>query len=97
MQHIICAVHDRQLAAFMRPFVAQTTGQAIRSFRDEVNRQGSEMNQHPEDYTLHKLGYWDEETGSIEPLKDKEQIAIASNLIERSARATPQDHPNSQR
>lgn len=83
MLHVIVAVHDRQLNAYMRPFVAQTVGQAIRSFRDEVNRQGSEMNQHPEDYTLHRVGVWDEQTGELGAASPIEQIAIASNLIEK--------------
>lgn len=80
---IICAVHDRQLDAYMRPFVAQTPGQAIRSFRDETNRAGSEIHSHPEDYQLFKLGDFDEQTGAIYALKEgPEQLAIASNLIE---------------
>lgn len=84
MKHIICAVHDRQLNAYLRPFVAATPGQAIRSFRDEVNRPGSEINQHPEDYTLCKVGEWQEQDGYIDGIDGKpEQLAIASNLIER--------------
>lgn len=83
MIQVIVAVYDRQLNAYMRPFVAQTVGQAIRSFRDEVNRQGSEMNAHPEDYTLHRVGVWDEVQGEIAAASPIEQIAIATNLIEK--------------
>lgn len=79
--HIIVAVYDRQLQTYMRPFVAQTAGQAIRSFSDEVNRQGSELNQHPEDYTLHRVGVWDETTGELGAASPIDQIAIASNLL----------------
>ena len=87
-KHIIVAVRDRQLNAYMRPFTAQTRGQAIRSFRDEVNRQGSELNTHPEDYELYQLGTFDEETGVISDIitaegKGATQLAIASNLIEK--------------
>ena len=87
-KHIIVAVRDRQLNAYMRPFTAQTRGQAIRSFRDEVNRQGSEHNTHPEDYELYQLGTFDEETGVISDIitaegKGATQLAIASNLIEK--------------
>lgn len=80
----ILAVHDRQLDAYMRPFCAQSIGQAVRSFRDEVNNPQSDLNKHPEDYTLHKLGTFEESTGIIYMLKEgPEQVAIASNLIER--------------
>lgn len=81
-QLIIIAVRDRQLDAFMRPFVAQSNGQAVRSFRDEINRAGSELNAHPEDYELYLLGTFEETTGEILATKPQ-QIAIATNLIER--------------
>lgn len=80
--HIIVAVRDRQITAFLRPFTAQSRGQAIRSFRDEVNRDGSELNSHPEDYELYELGTFDEQTGNLKPHDSHVQLAIASNLIE---------------
>lgn len=83
MQQLIIAVRDRQLNAFMRPFTAQTAGQAIRSFRDEINRPDSELNRHPEDYELYRLGTFNEQTGEIKS-EDPQQIALASNLIEQN-------------
>lgn len=82
MTHIICAVRDRQLDAFMRPFAAQSRGQAIRSFSDETNRADSELNRHPEDYELYELGSFNDDTGELTATKPV-SIAIASNLIER--------------
>lgn len=79
----IIAVHDRQLDAYMRPFTAQSIGQAIRSFRDEVNRADSELHKHPEDYTLFKLGTFDEYTGYVQPTPKPEQLALATNLLEK--------------
>lgn len=79
---VILAVRDRQLDAYMRPFVAQSIGQALRSFRDEVNRKDADMNAHPEDYELYSLGEFDEETGVIISVVPK-QVALATNLIER--------------
>jgi len=83
MDHIIVAVHDRQLKAFLRPFVANTIGQAVRSFSDEVNRAGSDLNAHPEDYTLWQLGTFNDHDGNIST-EGREQIAIASNLLVQS-------------
>lgn len=83
MRHIICAVRDRQLDAFMRPFAAQSRGQAIRSFTDETNRPDSELNKHPEDYELYQLAEWDDDTGRFTMPEKPISIAIASNLIER--------------
>lgn len=78
----IMAVHDRQLDAYMRPFCAQSIGQAIRSFRDETNRADSEIHAHPEDYELFAIGHFDESTGTITSTRPQ-QVAIATNLIER--------------
>lgn len=83
----ICAVHDRQIDAFMRPFVVQSTGQAIRMFRDLTNEDKSDINKHPEDYALFRIGTFDETTGTLYGLKEgPEQLALASNLIERAAK-----------
>jgi len=63
----IVAVRDRKADCFSRPFFAQTTAAAIRSFADEVNR-SAEDNQyykHPEDYALYELGQYDDSEGSI--------------------------------
>lgn len=62
---VMFAVKDSAIDAFNRPFCAHTTATAIRSFTDEVNRQGSEMNSHPEDYSLHDLGTWDDGNGKF--------------------------------
>lgn len=79
----VLAVYDRQLDCYMRPFVAQTIGQAIRSFRDETNRADSEIHKHPEDYALYHLGQFWENSGLIAPLNDgPKQVALASNLLE---------------
>lgn len=63
MIHSVCAVWDEKIQSFMRPFFAPRVGGAVRAFTDEVQRAGSEMNMHPEDYTLFELGSWNDEDG----------------------------------
>lgn len=65
------SIRDSALDAFMRPFIAPSTGLAMRSFADEVNRADSEMCKHPEDYELYQVGVFDEEAGLVAavPLK----------------------------
>lgn len=67
MVYIICAVRDTALAAFNRPFTVQSTGVAIRSFSDEVNRNAEDnmMFSHPEHFSLYKLGEWNDESGDF--------------------------------
>lgn len=78
----VVAIKDRALDAFMNPFHAQTLGQAIRSFSDEINRkaQDNNMNQHPEDYDLYHLGAFDNTTGRFTNEEEQpKQIAIGKN------------------
>ena len=76
---IMVAIKDRALNAFMRPFFAQTKGQAIRMFNDEVNNHESPMFKHPEDYDLYFLGTWNDDTGEYTNAGMPEQLAIGKN------------------
>lgn len=58
MRMIVCSVFDKATEAYMRPFVAQTEGQALRMFGDEVNNPQSPLNQHSEDYALFMVAEW---------------------------------------
>jgi len=74
MNYAIVSIYDAALAAYGRPFFTATTGAAVRSFTDEVNRQ-AEDNQifnHPEDYTLYNLGTFDDSTGLFHPPSDSQ-------------------------
>lgn len=62
---LICSVRDSALDAFMQPFVAQSRGQAIRSFTDAVNDGSTPMNKHPSDYELFVIGTFDEDIGEV--------------------------------
>jgi hypothetical protein len=65
--HVVVSVKDRAIDAYGRPFVVPTTGAAVRSFTDEVNRKESEMNGHPEDYDLYEMGTFCDQTGTFLP------------------------------
>lgn len=84
MKRNICAVRDRQMAAFGQPIFVPTTGIAIRSFADEINNPQSEMHKHPDDYDLYHLGTFDDDTGRFENLDSgPTQIALGKNLLQK--------------
>lgn len=64
--HIV-AVKDLAIQAFMQPTTVRAPGQAMRGFGDEINRKDAqnELQRHPEDYELWKIGTFDDETGEI--------------------------------
>lgn len=78
-----CAVRDEQMKAWTPPFFCPTLGWAERSFRDEVNRDGSPMKAHPEDYSLWHVGSFDENTGMLVPATPT-RLAQATALVQAS-------------
>lgn len=72
----VLAVHDMALDAYMRPIFVPHRNSGIRAFQDEVNRAGSEMNRHPEDYNLYHLGEWDEQTSRFTNMRDVPELLI---------------------
>lgn len=64
---VIFAVYDAKAEVYNPPFTMMTDGEAIRGFTDEVNRPGSALEAHPEDFTLFRLGTLDRLSGQVVP------------------------------
>jgi len=80
MQKInIFAVFDKKAVSYLQPFYFTQKGQAIRSFEDAVNDPQTSFNKHPEDYSLFKLGEFDDQSGIIKST-NPEFIEEALNL-----------------
>ena len=76
---VFYAIYDSAVGAYMRPYVMQSDGQALRTFIDEVAREDSEIGKHPEDYSLFRLGSFDVEKGTLHP-QDPKCLARAHEL-----------------
>lgn len=63
--YTVCAVRDAAVDIYFTPIFVRSTGEAIRGFLDEVNREGSAFNIHPEDYELFQLGMYDDSDASF--------------------------------
>jgi len=65
MKQIICTVKDRAADAYGRPMFVPSTGVAIRSFSDEINRNNADnqLFNHPDDFDLYELGEFDDNSG----------------------------------
>lgn len=68
MKHLLLAVFDVKMGAYMPPFCAVAIGQASRMFEDAVSQAEGPMGRHPEDYRLFLLGHWDDSTGLVDNL-----------------------------
>lgn len=83
---IICSIYDKATEAYMRPFVAQTAGQATRMFLDELSNPEHPMAKHPEDYSLAQLGTFTDHDGTVVP--NYKMLARAHELLAIKANKT---------
>lgn len=77
----IFALHDQALEAYGAPMCYTTRGQALREFSDQVNDKQSQINKHPEHYTLHYLGEYDNANGSFTNDGAPIQVSAATDVI----------------
>ena len=77
------SVFDKAAAGYTRPFFMQSDAQAIRAFGDDAVRADSPVAAHPEDYSLARIGVFDDNTGKVAP----EGVEIIANAWELVAKA----------
>lgn len=77
---IVISLYDRAAEAFKPCAAINTRGEALRSFRDEVNNPNGNINAHPTDYELWQVAEFDYNTGIVTP--KKELLARAEDLIQ---------------
>lgn len=73
----IMSVRDSKTEVFSQPMFFVTKGVALRAFMDEVQRAGSDVSKHPEDFSFWHLGSFDDTTGDFIPLAAPDRIALA--------------------
>jgi len=59
-------IYDTASGTYMRPFFSQADGQAVRGFKDIATDADHEVGKHPEDYTLYRVGAFNDTTGKLE-------------------------------
>lgn len=63
MMYYVFSVFDDKAEAFLPPFVLPKEAQALRLFSDCVNSESHQFGQNPADYSLFRLGTWDDSNG----------------------------------
>lgn len=77
----IFAVKDRATDQYGNPMFLISSGQAIRSFSDEINRSDAtnQMYAHPDDFDLYWLGEYDTDSGMFQT-GVPEQVCIGKTV-----------------
>lgn len=73
----VFAVFDSAVKTYARPFLMQSTQQAVRAFGDLANDSSTEVHKHPQDYTLFEIAEYDEERGCYENLQTPHSLGVA--------------------
>lgn len=81
----VYTIFDSASGMYMRPFFMQSDGQAMRSFKDIASDADHEIGKHPEDYSLHRIGVYDDNNAKLIP-EDRECLATALEIIAQTQR-----------
>ena len=75
------SVVDAKTGVYAAPFVLLTDGQAMRSFIDSAKDEKSMFFAHPEDFSLVRLGDFDDSLGLLVPLPVPLVLMTASQAV----------------
>lgn len=81
MKKVYYAVYDRKAEMFSPPFLEVKDGTAIRAIQDAIASKDHPFAKYPEDFSLHQLGVFDDETGVITPNEKPVKIQEVEKLI----------------
>lgn len=75
----IYTVYDQVAGVYQHPFVMLNDDVATRVMRNSVNNPEHNFALNPEDYTLYRIGWFDDEDGSI--LMGDKQIGVSDREL----------------
>jgi len=83
--YVVCVIRDSAADAFNVPIFLRSTGVAIRTFTDEVNRAADDnpLYRHPDDHDLYMLGFYDAESGDFK-LEKPRVLARGKDVAQRA-------------
>lgn len=80
----IFAVRDRAADAFLPPFTMNTESMAIREFMQLCQNPDHPFKKFPTDYSLYKLGHFNDHSGNVEALKEPYFLCSADGVMGES-------------
>jgi len=87
--YVVCVIRDSAADAYNIPIFLRSTGVAIRTFTDEVNRAAEDnpLYRHPDDHDLYMLGSYDQDTG-VFTLESPRCLARGRDVAQRLEKTT---------
>lgn len=93
----VFGIYDSKVEAYLKPFFAQSKGEALRAITDLVNDREHNFSKYAEDYTLFELGSFDHSNAKFTQLSTphsmgvfiefkKEQVVVPNGVVEQKAK-----------
>ncbi|WNK13825.1 MAG: hypothetical protein [Microvirus sp.] len=87
----VYAIFDNAARAYLPPFFLLRDTMAIRSFTEAVNSKDHPLNKFPQDYSLFRLGSFDDSSGQIDN-ESPQPAFLISGLVVLEAPAPKPEH-----
>ncbi len=91
MQLKMFVIYDSKANAYMQPWFLTTEQLAVRAFSDLANDPESNLNRHPDDYTLFTIGTFNDQTAKINWVEPK---TLGNALEYKSTQIKTNDNTN---
>ena len=78
-------IYDAKAEIYLPPFFARANGEAVRIFTNFANDKSHPIGEHPEDYTLFRIGFYDQAKGLIAGLDASEPLGKALDYVTEEA------------
>lgn len=81
MKFKLFSVYDSKANAFLPPFVLAETGMAKRAFSNCANDVNHQFGRNPEDFTLYRVGGFDDEFGAVDRQEPFDNLGLAASYV----------------
>jgi hypothetical protein len=89
MKLFMYSIYDSATCAYMRPFFIQTDAAAMREFTGIALNAETSVGMNPEDYSLFRIGVFDDNTLSKSTFETPECLATALEVVSKAQTITP--------
>lgn len=72
---------DTKALVYNTPFFSHNNNSAIRMVADIATDMNTTVGRHPSDYTLYRIGHYDDEKGVMHPLEIREHVIDVIALV----------------
>lgn len=85
------SIYDVKAKAYLPPFSLPKEQMAVREFSDCVNNEKHQFGKHPEDYSLHQIGTFDDETSLLLNNENSKILYTGLQLVNSTAKGNQEN------